>query len=253
MSLSLSKRWLIGILGAFVLGQGPFSFASGHDFEKETFDTFADFRHRILGLIGGAKNRIILTTSYFTDGDIVSAIYLAKYRGLKVHVFLGPEKAGHYLSRLGYLKRQKVETFLTPEAFPVQEGSVLIVDKKLYTSSNSLDFRARAKAYEIKKPHKKEVIALVRSYQKALKNPQIAVAKPARKVGRKREAKRKYKRYYQKKVYSHSAGDGSYSYDGRGYKRPKDLPRSLPKETVMQKKERQLKEEQKDSEPSPSL
>src|SRR5690348_2584680 len=67
------------------------------------YETFSDLRADVLDLISAATQRLWLTTDYLTDGEIVSALYIAQYRKLDVKVLLGRAKANVYMSRLNYL------------------------------------------------------------------------------------------------------------------------------------------------------
>ena len=78
---------------------------------------FSALRHRLLETIAGARQRVWLTSEYLTDGEIVTALYLAHYRKLDVKVLLGRVKAQSPLSRLNYLKQQKVPVWLLPDSF----------------------------------------------------------------------------------------------------------------------------------------
>src|SRR4051812_1521271 len=64
------------------------------------FESFSDLRNEVLDYISGATQRIWLVTPYLTDGEIVSALYVAQYRKLDVKVLLGRGKANSYMSRL---------------------------------------------------------------------------------------------------------------------------------------------------------
>src|SRR5688572_28404829 len=79
-----------------------------------SFTTFAELRAYMLDAISGASKRIWLTTDYLTDGEIVSALYVARYRKLDVQVLFGRAKANFYMSRLAYLKNQNIPVFLQP-------------------------------------------------------------------------------------------------------------------------------------------
>src|SRR5262249_22068141 len=60
--------------------------SSKEDIRVSDFDSFGKLRLEVLNLIGQSKTRIWLTTDYLTDGEIVSALFVARYRKLDVKV-----------------------------------------------------------------------------------------------------------------------------------------------------------------------
>lgn len=193
------------------------------------FDKFTSFRHEILNLIGAAKKQVIITTDYLTDGEIVTALYLAKYRGISVKIFLGAQKANHYMSRLTYLKRQKIKVYLTPPTFPVKTGTIIIVDQKIFRSKSSLDYRTVASHYSLTRPKNQEIIGIVKSYQSAFKSPVIATPRP--RVQLKPRVHHKPRVTYKARSPSSSFSEpGVYNYDRYTKHRiPDDVPNKLPK------------------------
>jgi hypothetical protein len=88
------------------------------DIRISDFDSFSKMRFEVLNLVGAAKTRIWLVTDYLTDGEVVSALFLARYRKLDVKVLLGKKKAYSYMSRLGYLRQQNIPVYIKPNNFP---------------------------------------------------------------------------------------------------------------------------------------
>lgn len=201
-----------------------------------SYDRFSDFRHKILELIGGAKRQVLLTTSLFTDGEIVTALYLAKYRGVAVKVFLGHEKANNYLSRLHYLKRQKIDTYLTDKSFPNQDGTVLIIDRQVFVSENPLDFKAQSMTYALMQPTQRQIVGIVKSLQSALKSPKPAIPIPLPRVRKKARRGRIFSPPLQVQGREKAVGKGGYNYDhnSSGKKIPDGLPTALPSKTKYQ-------------------
>lgn len=117
--------------------------------DVKSVGSFADLRAEVLDTIGGASRRIWLVTDYLTDGEIVSALYLAQYRKLDVQVLLGRGKANFYMSRLNYLKNQNIPVFLRPDSFKPGHASMLLADDRLLMIDGELDFLAKVRQYRL--------------------------------------------------------------------------------------------------------
>lgn len=206
---------------------------------QKNFSSFTQFRHTLLNILGSAKTRILLNTDFLSDGEIVTALYLAQYRKVEVQVFLGRHRANHYLSRLKYLKRQRIPVYLTPQSFPKTSPTVLIVDQRAYGANSSLDYKSSRTYFTLQAYSKSTQKKLAKAFKTALKNPTPARAAPTPLVGRghrqPRVMSRQTPRYRQS-----GSPDQSYNYDHRPQQRkaPKGMPKALPKETIFQMKQR---------------
>jgi hypothetical protein len=202
---------------------------------------FDELRHNVLELIGSSKRRIWLITDYLTDGDVVSALFLAKYRKVDVKVFLGRHKQNQYLSRLSYLKQQNIPVFTRPEHGFVAP-TLVFVDQKLYTINRDLNSLARIGQAQIAQASPADVKNFVSWFRDALEYPEPAVVRPEIQVGRSRnrpadsrrtspaEADTPVSRY-------DGEADGSYNYDRSSLSRraPEGVPTQLPKVPVWKK------------------
>jgi hypothetical protein len=110
--------------------------------KANTFEKSQDFYHlrkQIIELLSSAKTQIILVSDFLTDGNIATALYLAKYRNLSVKVFLARPYITRYLSRYDYLKNQGVTVYIRPKSFPFKAKTILKVDNNLYEINRDLD------------------------------------------------------------------------------------------------------------------
>jgi hypothetical protein len=115
----------------------------------QTFTSFSELRAEVLNLIGATSKRLWLTTDYLTDGEIVTALYVAQYRKIDVRVLLGRAKASSYMSRLSYLKNQNIQVFLRPDGFKPQTATTILSDDKLIEIDGELDFMSKYKKFNL--------------------------------------------------------------------------------------------------------
>jgi len=202
---------------------------------------FDELRHNVLELIGSSKRRVWLITDYLTDGDVVSALFLAKYRKVDVKVFLGRTKQNQYLSRLSYLKAQNIPVFTRPEHGFVAP-TLVFVDQKLYTINRDLNSLARIGQAQISQASPADVKNFVSWFRDALEYPEAAVVRPEMQVGRSRsrpaESRRADPGYEETPVSKYNGeADGSYNYDRSSLSRraPEGVPTQLPRVPVWQK------------------
>lgn len=202
---------------------------------------FDELRHNVLELIGSGKKRVWLITDYLTDGDVVSALFLAKYRKVDVKVFLGRDKQNQYLSRLSYLKQQSIPVFTRPEHGFVAP-TLVFVDQKLYTINRDLNSLARIGQTQIAQASPGDVKNFVSWFRDALDYPEAAVLRPEIQAGRSHapssSGSRRGSPESDTPVSSYNGeNDGSYNYDRSNLSRrvPEGVPTQLPRVPVWQK------------------
>ncbi|MBM4253326.1 MAG: hypothetical protein FJ146_15255 [Deltaproteobacteria bacterium] len=115
----------------------------------QTYTSFSELRSEVLNIIGGTARRLWLTTEYLTDGEIVTALYVAQYRKVDVRILLGRAKASSYMSRLNYLKNQNIPVFLRPDNFKPKSVSTILSDDKLVEIDGELDFMSKYKKFNL--------------------------------------------------------------------------------------------------------
>ncbi|MCX6118146.1 MAG: hypothetical protein NT027_11435 [Proteobacteria bacterium] len=215
--------------------------------EPKTLDGFPSLRSEVLSMIGGATQSIRLTTDFLSDGEIVSALYIAQYRKVQVQVLLGQGKATHVLSRLGYLKAQNIPTWLRPKSFYTGYPTLIETDSKLFAIDSDLDYMARHRKFTIREATEVPLSQYLDSFLKAQSGSEAPVPKPMPLVGRPGYGKghrspSAYQPTFQKpiqntgvqEVQGTSTTDGAYRYNLTKDSPPKGVATKLPKTTILQ-------------------
>ena len=113
------------------------------------YKSFAALRHDLLELIAGAQERVWLASTFLTDGELASALYLAQYRKVDTSVLLEGQRARDPMSRLNYLKRHGIPVYLMAVAGSLGAPSVLIVDDRVFQIDGELDTRAQYRRFQL--------------------------------------------------------------------------------------------------------
>ncbi len=188
------------------------------------FNHFKELQAKVLSAIGSAKRSIRLITDFLTDGEISSALYLAKYRKLDVKVYLGSQKVNQYLSRVNFLKQQGISVNLRPR-LAVNDPTMLLVDHRLYRISRDLNVLQPQLPGHITLASPRLTQLIRKSLSNTTNNAKI-ITRPYPKVGRK-QYPRSEKAWH--KPYTGNS-DGSYNYNrAPTHHRPEDVPTTLPK------------------------
>ena len=108
------------------------------------------------------------------------------YRKLDVQVLLGRSKANGYMSRLNYLKNQKVPVFLKPNTYRTKHTTAVLADNRLLYANSNLNFMAKYKRFVATYPDPDEVVRFSNGFVKAAGLQVKAYAKPVPLVGRPR-------------------------------------------------------------------
>jgi len=209
---------------------------------KRTVNSFADVRSEVLNLIGGAQRRIWLMSDFLSDGEIVSALYVAQYRKVEVQVLLGRAKSNAYMSRLNYLKAQNITVFLRPPQFQPNIPSAVLADDQLLLVNGELDFLARNRRFEIDAGPSPQVrTQFIENFAAAVQRALPASARPLPLVGRSRAASGEFRGKIQEPETSVEVGDPA---DGFRYSRvrqppPAGVPTKLPRTTIWQERARE--------------
>lgn len=222
----------------------------------QTFTNFADAKSVLLDQMGMAKVSIQLYTELLTDADIVSALYLAQYRKVNTTVMLGKANSQHFLSRLRDLKKQHIAVFEAPPQFPTQHRTVLAIDGQIPQVLDApLDYRTRAKSFRIQTATSPQLELYRRFFGEILSTGVVPKDSPnLPKVGRASPTGGgAYRQRYPTRPapYNPEVKDAFRYQTVRGAPIPKDAAKVLPKETIMQKKERQRSDASSTWETSP--
>ena len=228
----------------------------------KTLDGFAAVRQEVLAAIGSATQRIWLTTPYLTDGEIASALFVAKYRKLDVQVLLGRTRANHYMSRLSYLKNQSIPVFLKPDGDQggkLGPRSGILCDEMLLSLDGDLDFLAHVQRYTLSRGRPADVAAFQGAFTAAIAQKLPAVPQPLPMVGHPggRDGKAapttaapapaKFLRLPTATPHAPTE-EGVYTYTRRPEPRPDGVPAKLPKELKWERSQR-ANDAQKDEDP----
>ncbi len=202
-----------------------------------TLQSFSELRSEVLTLISGATQRIWLATGYLTDGDIVSALYVAQYRKLNVTVLLGRARANHYMSRLNYLKNQNIPVFLQPPTYKSKYQTSILVDDRLLEATGDLDFLAKYKKVDLQIASPADTQTFASLFSQAASTRVEAKAHAVPLVGRARNHSNVYSPTTKLSL-PESAGDPgeAYRYDRKQTPRPEGVPSKLPKVLKHEKK-----------------
>jgi phosphatidylserine/phosphatidylglycerophosphate/cardiolipin synthase-like enzyme len=210
---------------------------------SRTFGTFAEVKDHLIEMFGQSKSRIWLLTDYLSDGDVVSSLYLAKYRKTEVQVLLGKHKANHYLSRLGFLQKQNIPVHLIPDGMSYDYPSQILIDNRLLLLDSEIDFKLNRTRYTVVYGNESMRGRFVSSFANALNLKIPALFKDLPLVGSPRHSNRPQRGWT---YYPPPADEGTYRYQKRYEPRPAEAPQGLPSQTVWQKKMEQKTNDQKD-------
>jgi hypothetical protein len=227
------------LLTALVAGLGAGTARAVEDpGTPRTVSSFAEVRTAVLEAVAGAQRRIWIVTDYLTDGEIVSALYVAQYRKLDVQVLLGRAKANHYMSRLSYLKNQNIPVYLRPETFKPAQPTGVLTDARLLWVDGDLDFLTRVRKFGLTVATSQDRESFEKAYAEAAGLKVQAIAAPVPLVGR-GNSKGVPQAYSgprpdpQLSSSSGAAGGGggtdAYYYNKANAPRPDGVPAKLPK------------------------
>lgn len=201
----------------------------------QSLDGFSALRHVVLEAIAGARQRIWLTTDFLSDGEIVTALYLAQYRKLDVKVLLGRWKAQHTLSRLNYLKQQKIPVFLRPDSFKPGQPTAVLADDALLHVDGELDWQARARRFTLTRGTQEAAQRFAGDFAAAANLEVPAVSRAIPMVGRAHTGGRTHDGGGASS-YNKYTSDGAYRYDRKAEPRPDGVSAKLPKQTKLQER-----------------
>jgi hypothetical protein len=193
-----------------------------------TLDSFASLRAEILTRIGNANSRVWLATNFLTDGEIVTGLYVAKFRHVDVNVLLGSAKAHHFTSRLRYLQDQNIPVSLRPRSFFPAEETVALFDRTLLFVESDLDYTNKLRRITIRETNDLGDFETKFLNAATGEDRQIPRARPTINAGR--ASGTGY-------IYSPPANTGgAYRYQNVRERRPAGVPDKLPRIPIWQKK-----------------
>ena len=197
-------------------------------------ENFGDLRNEILNSIGGATKRIWLASEFLSDGEIVSALYVAQYRKVNVQVLLGRGKSNSYMSRLNYLKAQNIPVYLKPPSMRGGPATALLTDDSLITVNGELDFLARNRRFDLSVANAAEAAKFEAEFATAVQQGIPARASALPLVGRAKNEGKYVPQPMTSRAASTLDADGAYRYGKVREARPTGVPEKLPKATILQ-------------------
>lgn len=174
---------LTGVLPAQALATGGTDVAPVDP--ATPYSSFSELKISVVNKISAATQRVWLATDFLSDGDIVSAIHLARYRKVDVQVLLGRARANAYMSRLGALKNQNIPTMLKPPGFSPTGQSAILSDNQLYLIDGELDFMTHRRNFVLRTGTKGESEEFASAFQAAVNERLDVTPSPVPAVGRK--------------------------------------------------------------------
>lgn len=191
------------------------------------YDDFDTLRSFILEEISKSKSRFWLATEFLTDGEVASALYIAKYRRVDVKVLIGRPKARHYLSRLNYLKSQQIPVYIMPRHNMFGSKTVFFTDESVYAINSDLDHTRSHKTYTASSITDKHSQEYFQTFIKGFGQELPALPRQMPLVG----TPRNHPDTSRKPANS----NGTYIYDNYRQKRPAHIPATLPKQPLYEK------------------
>lgn len=203
------------------------------------FVNFSELKNSIVSKISAANERVWLSTEFLTDGDVVGALHLAKYRNVDVQVLLGRQKANAYMSRLGFLKNQEIPTWIKPQKFMTAGQTAILSDHQLILIDGELDFMTHRHNFVLRTATSAQALEFGAAFQAAVAEgldakpvPIPAVGrKPGRNLGRNpgRNQDKATGKAYVPPAVAGSGGEQPFKYGRNGHSRPEGIPNKLPK------------------------
>lgn len=238
---------------SLVIGMSTVVVAQNDSATTKEFDGFPSTRNEVLSQIGSATKRIRVVTDFLSDGEIVTALYIAQYRKVNVQVLLGQGRASSTLSRLNYLKAQNIPVWLRPRGFMPQHPTILLIDDKLYALNAELDSMAKHRKFTMTQQPDASVASFSDAFDTATSTGVSPTARPVPLVGR-ANGRSKNQNAYRPGAGGIDSARSQQNQEAQGnddtsrseayrYKRVKEkpstgIPTKLPKNTILQERAR---------------
>jgi hypothetical protein len=153
--------------------------------EKLAFKDFPELRTALIGMIGGATTRLWMSTTFLSDGEVVSSLYIAQYRKVNIQVLLGQGRATNVFSRLSYLKQVNIPVAITPQKFYPAYPTIILIDDKLIVVNSSMNNLEKLRSFTISTMNRDQIPAFENAFLAAASGKNAPNAVPLPLVGRK--------------------------------------------------------------------
>lgn len=108
--------------------------------EGEKFESYQVFKDELFAALGKAQRRVAVVSMLLSDGDIATALYIAKIRGIIVTVVLDTRESRKIFSRHEYLARTGVPTYFRKLAGLDMGGlTTVVIDDTAWRLDSRLD------------------------------------------------------------------------------------------------------------------
>jgi len=112
--------------------------------QGEEFPSYSTFRDELMNVLGQARRRVAIVTPLLSDGDLATALFAARMRGLGTLALLDARESKSYSSRHDYLARTQVPTWLVPLAgFRMDAVTLVVIDDTAWRVGARFDDSAR--------------------------------------------------------------------------------------------------------------
>lgn len=215
----------------------------GEGIATRRFDDFISLRTDLSDMVSVATTRVWLVSDFLSDGDLVAALYMAKYRKIDVQVMLGQARANNYMSRMDFLRKQGIPVFLKPDKFPDFGISTVLIDEKFLTIDSPLDFMIKDRQFTVTYENYKKTRQFMESFADAT-NLRLPIELPPTRTAirahtlseRAHQFRSGASKTTPSAIRRREDAHDTYYYRGASPKRPSEVPAALPKKTKWQLK-----------------
>jgi hypothetical protein len=108
--------------------------------DGQSFETYTQLKDELIAAFRASKLRVVVASQLLSDGDIATALFAAKLRGLFVSVLLEGGETHRFASRHAYLAQNHVPTYVG-KIGPLEMGSpsLLVIDNTAWRISCRFD------------------------------------------------------------------------------------------------------------------
>lgn len=206
----------------------------------ENYDNYANFIQRLMNMIGNAEEKVFLRTEYLSDGNIVMALNLAKFRDVDVKVVVHKKKARYYMSRYSTLRKHNIPTVVSSGQWA--HPSSIMVDDMLFEINTPLDYKTRTRYFRVSETNAEIAKTFERSFSSGLKFPTYhnsSVKKSPQKTTRNNgSSPNTWSRSSSKSHPSNSTAgnedESVYTYSNKKKDAPEGIQTKLPRKTKWQ-------------------
>lgn len=118
-----------------------------------SYPSYDAFRDDITKAIRNAKQRVLVVTTFLSDGDVATALFGASLRRCTVGIILNRHNHAHWRSRYSYLVQAKLPVFIAPLSAQKMGGqTTLVIDDQVWRISAAIDDKHRGSVLYVPSP-----------------------------------------------------------------------------------------------------